>query len=286
MGNTSWPISVYGISTYTSLHSDTDSSILKLFFQTMQLPTNHFSSSQPVSSTTLALTSVRRSFTLLSWTCYHQLKKFLGWSYSCKDDSETWMCASEIIIRYNWKLVLELTGISVLIKINKYQRGMINMRCGRDNVTEAGTGRSGTGVEEMGDRPHSNPSRYHLPSHPHETFLWHLPAFPHVLSPTSCPSPNFLQQDSKLSRLEKLASRDLSLSIDTQSVTSKQSIFTYSLRIFSGRQNSKQNILTHSPRAAVLSSSAISLDSNNFPPRDANQTTANRRFHTKFYGTN
>lgn len=181
----------------------------------MQLPTNHFSSSQPVSSTTFTLTSVRRSFTLLSWTCYHQLKKFLGWSYSCKDDSETWMCASEIITCYNWKLVLELTGISVLIKIKNYQRCMTNTRCGRDNVKEVTTKSRKGKVMDWCRRdgghpgPHSNPNCCHLPSHSHKTFLRHLSAFPCVPSQTSCPSSNFLQEDSKLSRLEKLASLGL-----------------------------------------------------------------------------
>lgn len=147
----------------------------------------------------------------------------------------------------------------MLIKIKNYQRCMTNTRCGRDNVkeatTESRTGRSGTGAEEMGDTQDPTPTPTAAISLPTPTrpfcdifqpsHVCALKLLAHLLI--------FSKKTQSLAGWKSLPAWDLSLSIDTRSVTSKQSIFTYSVRIFSGRQNSKQNSLTRSPRAAVLS---------------------------------
>lgn len=57
------------------------------------------------------------------------------------------VCLGDNYMLYNWKLVLELTGISALIRIKVYQRWAINMRCGRDNVKgETTESRQGQGL--------------------------------------------------------------------------------------------------------------------------------------------
>jgi len=80
--------------------------------------------------------------------------------------------------------------------------------------------RQGTPRTPLQPQPLPSPFLRHLPAflqdlqafflqHLPAFFLQHLPAFLQMLPPASCPSPHVLHQDSKLSKLEKLASLSL-----------------------------------------------------------------------------